>query len=119
MAPVCSGGQLELMCTTGGIALEWRFRLFLENETIVTDIPRVFFSSDSASAAISRLMVNSTLFSFSRTSARNSLPLESSLVIGPISDHLNGTVINCIDLESLQNLSTTVVIIRRDPIPGT
>ena len=67
VAPVCSGDQLELMCTTGGIALDWRFRLFLENETIVTDITRAFFSSDSASAAMSRLMVNSTLFSFSRT----------------------------------------------------
>ena len=45
--------------------------------------------------------------------------MESSLVIGPVSDHTNGTVINCIDLESSQSLSTTVVIIRRDPLPGT
>ena len=105
MAPVCSGGQLELMCTTGGSALDWRFRVFLENETTITDIRRVFVSSDPASAAMSLLMVNSMLFNFSRTSARGSLPVESTLVIGPVSDNLNGTVVNCIDLNwSLHNL---------------
>ena len=68
VAPVCSGGQLELMCTTGGSALDWRLKVFLENETTATDIRRVLVSSDPASAAISLLMVNSMLFNFSRTS---------------------------------------------------
>ena len=102
---MCSGGQLELICTMTGSTLDWRFRVFLKNETTVTDITRVFFSSDSGSAAMSLLMINSALFSFSRTSARGSLPVESTLVIGPVSDNLNGTVVNCIDLNwSLHNL---------------
>ena len=63
---MCSGGQLELMCTTGGRVLDWRFRLFLESETTVTDITRAFFSSDSASAALPRLKVNSTLDIYQR-----------------------------------------------------
>ena len=118
VAPVCSGGRLELMCTTGGSALDWRFRVFLENETTISDLTRLFFSSDSARAAMSLLMVNSTLFNFSRTSARDSLPVESTLVIGPVSDNLNGTVVSCVDLESSNSSSTTVVTFRRDSLPG-
>ena len=45
VAPVCIGDQLELMCTTTGSALDWRFRVFMENETTATDIRRVFVSS--------------------------------------------------------------------------
>ena len=117
VALVCSGGQLELVCTTAGSFLEWRFRIFLENETTATDTSRVI---RSASAAVSLLMVNSTLFNFSRISARDSLPVKSTLVIGPVSDNLSGTLVNCLDLRSSQNLSTTVVIIKKDSssLPG-
>ena len=83
----------------------WRFRVILENDTTATDIARIFVSSDSASdAAVPPLMVNSTVFDFSRTSARNSLPVESRLLIGPVSNSLNGTVIDCDDLESSESL---------------
>ena len=45
--------------------------------------------------------------------------MESTLVIGPVSDNLNGTVVNCVDLVSSNSSSTTVVIIRRDhSLPG-
>ena len=113
---MCSGGQLELTCTVTGSQLEWRFSVILENDT---DIARIFVSSDSASdATVPPLMVNSTVFDFSRTSARNSIPVESRLLIGPVSDSLNGTVIICDDLESSESLSTAIVIIKRDPPLG-
>ena len=80
VAPVCSGGQLELTCTTKGTFLEWKFSVILENETTATDTSCIFVSSDSASAAMSLLMVNSTVFNFSRTSARDSLPVESTFI---------------------------------------
>ena len=97
----------------------WRFSVILENETIATDVSRIFISSDSASdATIPPFMVNSTVFDFSRTSARNSLPVESRLLIGPVGNSLNGTVISCDDLESSESLSTTIVIIKRDPPLG-
>jgi hypothetical protein len=118
-APVCSGGQLNLTCTTTGDHLEWRFNVILESETTATDISHIFAGSDSVSAATMRLlMVNSTVFRFSRTSARDSLPVESRLLIGPVSDSLNGTVINCDDLQSSQSSSTTIIIEKRDPLPG-
>ena len=105
-APVCSEGQLELTCTTTGSQLEWRFSVILsEDKTTATDISRIFASSHSASdATVPPLMANSTVFSFSRTSARNSLPVESRLLIGPVSNSLNGTVIDCDDLESSESL---------------
>ena len=116
-APVCRGGQLELMCTTIGSHLEWRFSVILENDPI--DVFRIFASSDSASfATMPPLIVNSTVFDFSRTSARNSLPVESRLLIGPVGNSLNGTVINCDDLESAESSSTAIVIVNRDPLLG-
>ena len=97
----------------------WRFSVILENETVAIDVFRIFASSDSASVAtVPPLMVDSTVFDFSRTSARNSLPVESRLLIGPVSDSLNGTVINCDDLESSESLSTAIIIMNRDPLLG-
>ena len=118
-APVCSGGQLELTCTTTGSHLEWRLSVILENEATPTEVSRIFASSDSASdATVPPLMVNSTVFDFSRTSARNSLPVESRLLVGPVGNYLNGTVINCDDLESSESLSTAIIIVKRDPLLG-
>ena len=62
-APVCSGGQLEFTCTTTGSHLEWRLSVILENETIATDISRIFASSDSASDATACATVNGQLYS--------------------------------------------------------
>ena len=95
----------------------WRFSVILQNETTTTSISRIFASSDSASdATMPPLVVNSTVFDFSRTSDRNMLPVESRLLIGPVSDSLNGTVINCDDLESSESLSTAIITVKRDPL---
>ena len=40
VAPVCSGGQLELTCTVTGEFLQWRFSVFRGNETTATEIRR-------------------------------------------------------------------------------
>ena len=42
---------------------------------------------------MSELIVNSTVFNFSRTSAQERLPVMSRLLISPVSDGLQGTVI--------------------------
>ena len=70
-----SSGQLELMCTVTGSFLEWRFTVVRGNETIATEFSRIILSTESASAVMSHLIINSTMFTFSRTSAENSLPL--------------------------------------------
>ena len=85
VAPVCSGGQLELTCTTTGGFLVWTFNVFRGNESTVTNILRNILSTDSAGGAMSELIVNSTMFNFSRTSAQDRLPVMSRLLINPVS----------------------------------
>ena len=66
---------------------------------------------------MSQLLVNLTVFNFSKTSAKDRLPVMSRLVlISPVSDGLNGTVINCVDVETSESSSTTVNIAEEDLI---
>ena len=118
MAPVCSGGQLELTCTTTGGFLAWTFNVFRGNESTVTNILRNILSTDSAGGAMSELIVNSTMFNFSRTSAQDRLPVMSRLLISPVSDGLQGTVINCVDVETSEVSSTTIIVRERDSLQG-
>ena len=115
-APVCSGGQLELMCTTTG-DLEWGFNVFRENETTLTRASRIIPSAAPSPGETSQL-INSTAFNFSKTSAEGALPVMSRLLISPVSRGLNGTVINCEDLSTADVSSTTVIVRERDSLQG-
>ena len=117
VAPACSGGQLELMCTTTGRLLRWRFSVIRGFNDLFT-ATRTIQAAVRAEDAMSQLVVNFTMFNFSRTSAQDSLPLMSKLVIGPVNGSLNGTVMNCIDLDTSNSSSTTIIIIEREPLPG-
>ena len=116
IAGVCSGDQLELMCTTTGSFLRWRFRVTLGlNDT--NTITRTIQAAVPAGDAMSQFVVNSTMFIFSRTSADNS-PVMSKIVIGPVSSSLNGTVINCIDSDTSSSTATTIVTREEEPLQG-
>ena len=104
---VCSGGHLELMCSTTGTFLRWYTRPNIENE--VTRTYTRTLSSISVVNNVAPLMINSTTFSFSRTSIQGSLPLVSRLVISPISKILNGTEVKCEDVIMGINSSTTTI----------
>ena len=107
VAPVCSGDQLELTCTIAGELLQWRFSVFRGNETSATEFTRAITSTSSVMA---NLTVNSILFRFLRISTDDSMPLMSRLVISPVSNRLNGTVMNCEDVHGAQVSSTTIFI---------
>ena len=64
----------------------------------------------STGSIMSNLTVNSTVFNFSRISAHNSMPVMSRLVISPVSNGLDGTVVNCVDVDAAEVSSTTVII---------
>ena len=89
VAPVCDRDQLELTCTTTGNQLEWRFNVIRGNATTATEFSRIIGATGSASAAMSQLVVNSITFSFSRTSAEDSSPVMSRLLINSVSRSLN------------------------------
>ena len=115
VAPVCSGDQLELTCTTTGDPLQWRFRVYRRNEITAIEITRTITSTGSA---MLNVIVNSTVFNFSRISAPNSMPVTSRLVISPVSNGLNGTVMNCVDVEAGDVLSTTIIVEERGALQG-
>jgi hypothetical protein len=57
------------------------------------------------------LQVNNTQFTFSRVSPQSNLPLESVVLVSPVIDYLNGTVVTCIDTATGITSSTTIKII--------
>ena len=106
-APVCSGGQLEVICNTTW-DLEWGFNVFRENATTLIRVSRVI-PSVQPSPETSQL-INSTRFYFSKTSAEGASPVMSKLLINSVSRGLNGTVIYCEDLITGDLASTTVIV---------
>ena len=115
---VCRGYQLDLMCTVTGSFLQWSFSLIPEGET--TPRPYTYIlTSLNRNNQTQNLRVNSTLFTFSRASPQNSLPLVSSLTINATSDRLNGTVVTCSDVETSESASTTISIINENLINTT
>ena len=114
MVTVCNGDQLELMCTiTDSIdtsrLLEWSFNLIPANATSYRIYNRVI-SSSSISNQTRHIIVNSTTFTFSRVSAPNGFPLISKLLISPVSNSLNGTLVNCMDISTSETATVLVII---------
>ena len=65
----------------------------------------------SAYSETTNLQVNNTQFTFSRVSPQSSSPLESVLLISPVSSYLNGTVVSCTDRSTGKSSSTIINII--------
>ena len=106
-ASACSGDQLELTCTTSGILLEWMFSVVPDNIAARTYTKGL----TTATEAPEPLIINSTRFTFSRLSPLNRLPLISILVINLVTVGLNGTKVNCTDVETSETASTTIITI--------
>ena len=105
------------MCTTTGEFLQWMFSVTLGVNDTHT-ITRTIQAAVPAGDAMSQFIVNSTMFNFSRTSAEGSLPVMSKVVIGPVNSSLNGTVMNCIDLDTSSSTATTIVTREEEPLQG-
>ena len=121
---MCCGGQLELMCTTTTVDsfLAWTFAI--NNRTSTgpgrsNDFTHHIDSTGSIKNSTVQLIFNSIQFRFSSFSAENSSLVMSQLLIGPVSVGLNGTEIFCIDLESINNSTLTVLSATECHYPGT
>ena len=110
MAPACIGDELQLMCTTTKRFLEWRLTIAEMNYdqlvSVTTSVPV-------------NLSLSHALFSFSKISTQNSLPLISVLLINPASNVLNGSVVNCVERETEKSSSTVISIINEHRFQGT
>ena len=114
VAPVCHVGDPLLLTCTATIAsidyLEWNF-------TVVNEYGRVekiiahSNSIDPTRQLQAQRTINSTTFTFMRTSARWVTPLVSTLSIDSVNIGLNGTVVRCLDLTNFARLASTTIYV--------
>ena len=107
---MCDGDQLELICSLtdpGSSLLAWTFAPATIFMGLFRAIDAHSLNDDTP------WMINSTLFSFSRISARDNLPLVSRLTIDPLTTGLNGIMINCTDVSMREIASTVVYVMNR------
>ena len=108
-APVCREDTLNLTCTTSGRFQEWSFSLTSENQTSPTRYIRTLQLDGPNPLQTYEQMIGSATFLYLRSSAENMLPLISTLSISPVSEDLNGTVVNCTDVTAGDTVSTIII----------
>ena len=111
VAPVCRvGDTLNLTCTASVDFIRWSIRLV--NEFGRLEEITATSNSEDESQQMTQRTVNSTTFTFMRSSAQGASPLISTLFINSLSVSLNGTVVHCTEIGgSMMSDSTTVYII--------
>ena len=111
MAPVCRiGDPLQITCMASVQFIRWS--IVVVNEQGMEEEMTVSRNSRDSSPPPSERIINSTMFTFTRTSAEDVLPLISTLAINSTSIGLNGTVVHCRDVSNAMiSASTTIQII--------
>ena len=109
VAPVCQvEDQLELTCNTSGIAHRWELTVFPENITYTTSP----VTSAGTSGTPQSLRISTSMITFSRLSGPNISPLISRITINPVSNGLNGTMVNYLKvayISSTESVATTTI----------
>ena len=110
--PVCSGGELELLCITGRSFLQWSYILPMSG------VQRNIYIVDSVTPTLVPHLqtVNSSIFNISRTTPYDTLPLMSRLLISPVNDSLNGTVIICQEIGTDNSSLISVKVISTEEL---
>jgi hypothetical protein len=97
---VCNGSQLELNCTITGSALQWRI------------IPE---QNHSQLMAVTSYPLRNQSFQYGDSTITFTIishPMELTsyiTVINPVTNSLNGTVVECTDLEDQESSSSTII----------
>ena len=103
-ALVCNvGDELEVTCDTTENFLTWNVKFITGNQITRT--------LSSTIRNPERVVVNSTVFTFSRMSELGSIDLVSKLVISPVSQSLNGTKIVCTEVGTSAMMANATVYI--------
>ena len=113
VAPVCRvGDPLQITCMASVVFIIWSILQANEQGTLVKPVNSVHFNSRDANQMPRTITVNSSTFTFIRTSAHEASPLISTLSIDSVNISLNGTVVHCSDVgNSITPASTTIRII--------
>ena len=67
--------------------------------------------SDDVGAQTSNRTVNSTLFSFTRTSTQGASHFVSTLTIINVTNNLNGTRVHCVEVDGSMSANFTTIIV--------
>ena len=111
VAPVCRvGDPLQLTCTASVEFIRWSI-VVVNEHSMEEEITAIRNSLDSSLPPKERI-INSTIFTFTRTSAEDVLPLISTLSINSVGIALNGTLVHCMDANNpMTSVSTAIYII--------
>lgn len=120
---VCSGEELELICTitdSGSFTiLMWNVTVNAKVNAATSSSLDVAISSSSPTNQTIHRMVNSTNVTCFRISPQNSSPLVSRLFMNPVSNHLNGTQVKCVNAMTSESSSVAVINVSNgNPIQG-
>ena len=111
ITPVCRGDTLNLTCSMSERFLEWSFSLIPENETAPMRYTQNLQDSGPDHLQTFEERNGSATFLYSRSSAEGILPVTSTLSISPVSEDLNGTVVNCTNIVTADTVSTIIDVV--------
>ena len=111
VAPVCRvGDPLQITCTASVNFI--KLSIVVLNEQGMAEEINVIRNSDDPSPPPKQRIINSTTFTFTRTSAQGDSPLIFTLSIDSVNISLNGTVVNCMDANNPMTLESASTIIQ-------
>ena len=110
LTSVCSKDRLTLTCSTTETFLRWNITLAVNGiqGDVSTFIRTV--ASNSVTSLVSPVSTSSVMIDLHRSSAKDELPLVSTLTISSVSTTFNGTLLTCMELTvSAESSATTRV----------
>ena len=109
VAPVCHvGDPLQLTCTASVQFIRWKILQVNEQGTLVEPVNSVQINSVDANQ-MSQRVVNSSTFTFMRTSGQGDSPLITTVSIDSVSIGLNRTVVKCTDSGNEMTLASSTI----------
>ena len=109
VAPVCHvGDPLQLTCTASVQFIRWKILQVNEQGTLVEPVNSVQINSVDANQ-MSQRVVNSSTFTFMRTSGQGDSPLITTVSIDSVSIGLNRTVLKCTDSGNEMTLTSSTI----------
>ena len=95
VAPVCHvGDPLQITCTAPAQSIRWSIFHITNEQSTLAEITNSVLIDGSDANQMKQREVNSTTFTFTRSSSSGASPLISTLSIGSVSIGLNGTVVH-------------------------
>ena len=109
VAPVCHvGDPLQLTCTASVQFIRWKILQVNEQGTLVEPVNSVQINSVDANQ-MSQRVVNSSTFTFMRTSGQGDSPLITTVSIDSVSIGLNRTVVKCTGSGNEMTLTSSTI----------